>query len=107
MRARRIHGWAAAVALVAGGVAVPAARADEPRPAVPGATPGGSPPVSPQPPPPPAPVPAPPAGAPPAAAGTGLPALLDRALSPDQRAEWAYLEHLGWRFVADAGVSTI
>ena len=46
------------------------------------------------------------------AAGTAsatptLPALLDRASTPAQRAERAFLEHLGWRFESDPAASKI
>lgn len=43
----------------------------------------------------------------PAAADAALSALLDRTLTPDQRAERAWLEYLGWRFVPNPSVATI
>jgi hypothetical protein len=42
-----------------------------------------------------------------AASPEALSALLDRALSPSERAERAYLESLGWRFVTDPQVKEI
>ncbi len=120
MRARRLHPPSILLAVAAFWLAVRPARGGEDSPGAhlppplhkPGEAPGAPPPPPPMglrprhptsspapgsPPPPPA----------PASVGEPLAALLDRTLTPEQRAERAFLEHLGWRFVTSPTVTAI